>query len=89
MTAAIYAARRKMKILLICGKIGGQMMWSSDIENYTGVGQATGPQLTKQFFDHVKKVDCDDSHFDLWVREDERVENISGSKVHICYETAS
>ncbi len=79
MTAAIYAARRKMKILLICGKVGGQMMWSSDIENWTGVGQATGPELTRIFFDHVRKVDNDNTHFDLWVREDERVEHISGS----------
>ena len=79
MTAAIYAARRKMKILLICGKVGGQMMWSSDIENYTGIAQATGPELTKQFFDHIKKVDEDDSHFDLWVREHEKVEKISGN----------
>ncbi len=76
MTAAIYAARRKMKALIITGKTGGQMMWSSDIENYTGVGQATGPELTKQFFEHVKKVDDDNDHFDLWVREKEMVESI-------------
>jgi len=76
MTAAIYAARRKMKALIITGKTGGQMMWSSDIENYTGVGQATGPELTKIFFDHVKKVDADNDHFDLWVREEEKVLSI-------------
>ncbi len=79
MTAAIYAARRKMKTLLIGGEIGGQMMWSSDIENWTGVGQITGPGLTQMFFDHVKKVDDDNAHFDLWVRENERVEGGSGS----------
>lgn len=79
MTAAIYAARRKMKALLICGNIGGQMMQSSDIENWTGVGQATGPELTKSFFQHVKKVDDDNAHFDLWVREDEKVTSIKGS----------
>ncbi len=80
MTAAVYAARRKMKILLICGKVGGQMQWSSDIQNYTGVAQATGPELTKLFFDHVKKVDDDNDHFDLWLREKETVENISSKK---------
>lgn len=76
MTAAVYAARRKMKVLLICGRIGGQMMWSSDIENYTGIAQATGPEMTKTFFDHVRKVDDDNAHFDLWVREEERVDII-------------
>ncbi len=79
MTAAIYAARRKMKILLICGKVGGQMMWSSDIENWTGVAQATGPELTKQFFDHVRTVDNDNAHFDLWVRENERATCVDGT----------
>ena len=79
MTAAIYAARRKMKVLLICGKVGGQMMWSSDIANYTGVAQATGPELTKQFFSHIKNVDDDNAHFDLWVREDEKVSKIRGN----------
>lgn len=77
MTASVYAARRKMKALLICGTVGGQMRWSSDIENYTGIAQATGPEMTKIFRDHVRKVDDDDEHFDLWVREDERVEKIS------------
>lgn len=79
MTAAIYAARRKMKILLICGEVGGQMVSSSDIENWTGVAQATGPELTKQFYDHVKKVDDDNDHFDLWVREFEFVQSVSGT----------
>lgn len=78
MTAAIYGARRKMKLLLICGEIGGQLMSSSDIENWTGVAQATGPELTRQFYDHVKKVDDDNSHYDLWVREKEKVEKVSG-----------
>ncbi len=79
MTAAIYGARRKMKVLLVCGKVGGQMMWSSDIENYTGVGQATGPELTQQFFNHVRKIDDDNAHFDVWVQEDIKVTKVSGS----------
>jgi len=79
MTAAIYGARRKMKILLICGEIGGQMMSSSDIENYTGVGQATGPELTKQFYNHVRKVDDDNDHYDLWVQENQKVVSVAGS----------
>jgi NADH-dependent peroxiredoxin subunit F len=78
MTAAIYAARRKMKALLITGKTGGQMRSSSDIENWTGVAQATGPELTKMFFHHVKKVDDDNAHFDLWVREGELVKTVGG-----------
>lgn len=76
MTAAIYAARRKMKTLLVCGTIGGQMKWASDIQNWTGVAQATGPELTNQFYAHIKRIDDDDKAFDLWVREDEKVASI-------------
>lgn len=73
MTAAIYAARRKMTTLLICGQVGGQLNYCSDIENWTGVQKATGQELFDQFFSHVKKVDNDNAHFDLWVREREKV----------------
>lgn len=76
MTAAIYAARRKMKTLMVCGSIGGQMKWASDIQNWTGVAQATGPELTNQFYAHIKRIDDDDKAFDLWVREDEKVAEI-------------
>jgi len=77
MTAAVYAARRKMKILFICGNVGGQMNYANDISNWTGVAQSTGPGLRDQFFAHVKKVDDDNSHFDLWVRENEKVSGVT------------
>lgn len=35
-TAAVYAARKKMDILVITKDIGGQASWSGDIQNYTG-----------------------------------------------------
>lgn len=77
MTAAVYAARRKMKILFICGQVGGQMNYANDISNWTGVAQSTGPGLRDMFFSHVKKVDDDNAHFDLWVREGEKVTGVS------------
>lgn len=77
MTAAVYAARRKMKILFICGDIGGQMNYANDISNWTGVAQSTGPGLRDQFFAHVKNVDDDNAHFDLWVRTKEQVVEVS------------
>lgn len=73
LTAAIYTARRKMKTLMICGDIGGQLLWCSDIQNWTGVERSTGPDLVQQFYGHVKSVDQDDNHFDLWVHEKEKV----------------
>lgn len=45
MTAAIYAARREMKTLVIGAKVGGQMLWASEIENYPGFQTIKGFEL--------------------------------------------
>jgi len=53
-TAAVYAARKKMDFLVITTDIGGQTAWSGDIENYTGYQFITGPELTLKFQEHMK-----------------------------------
>ena len=53
-TAAIYAARKKMDFLVISKDIGGQTAWSGDIENYTGYQFITGPELVAKFEDHMQ-----------------------------------
>jgi NADH-dependent peroxiredoxin subunit F len=55
MTAAIYAARRKIKFLIISMDIGGQMGWSSDVENYPGIPDLAGVELVKKFNEHMKE----------------------------------
>ena len=54
MTAAVYAARKKMDLLLISVDIGGQAAWSGDVENYTGYQFISGPELALKFQEHVK-----------------------------------
>jgi NADH-dependent peroxiredoxin subunit F len=54
-TAAVYAARKKMSILVISPDIGGQAGWSGDIENYTGYQFITGPDLAAKFEEHMRK----------------------------------
>ena len=68
-TAAVYAARKKMDFLVITGDIGGQAAWSGDIENYTGYQFITGPELAIKFEDHMKK-------YGIAVRESEGVLSI-------------
>jgi len=54
MTAAIYAARRKVKFLILSMDVGGQMNWSSEVENYPGsAGALTGIELVGQFQKHM------------------------------------
>jgi|GEM_PF-654499 len=77
MTAAVYGSRRKLKLLLISGhQIGGQMLWASDIENYTGIKKITGPALTERFYHHLKKIEHDYEHFDFWLHEHEAVTHV-------------
>jgi alkyl hydroperoxide reductase subunit F len=49
MTAAVYAARKQIKTLLVSKDIGGQMLWTSDIENYMGFQYISGKELTEKF----------------------------------------
>jgi len=56
-TAAVYAARKKMNLLVITKDIGGQAAWSGDIENYTGYQFISGPELAQKFEEHMRKYD--------------------------------
>jgi thioredoxin reductase (NADPH) len=49
-TAALYAGRANLKVLVIAGyEAGGQLMITSDVENYPGFAAAvTGPNLMEQ-----------------------------------------
>ncbi len=54
-TAAVYAARKRMNFIVITKDVGGQAAWSGDIENYTGYQFITGPDLVNKFEEHMKK----------------------------------
>lgn len=54
-TAAVYAARQKLDLLVIAKDVGGQAIWSSDIENYTGYQLVTGVELVGKFEEHLRK----------------------------------
>lgn len=67
LTAAVYAARRKLDTLVVAKDIGGQAAWSADIENYLGFNVISGPELVEKFYQHVKRIDDDNAQFDLEV----------------------
>ena len=54
-TAAVYAARKRMDFLVISKDIGGQTAWSGDIENYTGYQFISGPELAAKFEEHLRQ----------------------------------
>jgi NADH-dependent peroxiredoxin subunit F len=53
-TAAIYAARKGMKTLVLSKDVGGQAAQSWDIQNYTGYQFITGPDLAKKLEEHLR-----------------------------------
>ncbi len=57
LTAAIYAARKMIHLSLITNEFGGQMGWTSEIENYTGFHTISGTELTNRFVEHIKGFD--------------------------------
>jgi alkyl hydroperoxide reductase subunit F len=69
-TAAIYAARKKMDILVITKDIGGQASWSGDIQNYTGYQFISGPELAIKFEEHMRK-------FSFEIKENEEVKELT------------
>ena len=72
-TAAVYAARKKMDPLVITKDIGGQATLSGDIQNYTGYQFITGPELAIKFEEHMRK-------FNFEIKENEEVKELISPK---------
>ncbi len=84
-TAALYAARANLRPLVIEGfQWGGQLMITSEVENYPGYQDGVmGPEMMTQFraqaerfgtefvTDDVTKVDFSERPFRIWVGDDE------------------
>ena len=57
MTAALYAARSNLRVALIEGGLpGGQMNNTSDIENYPGYANISGPELSEKMFEPLENL---------------------------------
>jgi len=56
LTAAIYAARRMMKTLVVAKNIGGQVIWASDIKNLPGINEISGVELANKMSQQVKNL---------------------------------
>jgi thioredoxin reductase (NADPH) len=57
MTAAIYAKRANLNLLIIEKSApGGQMVSTGEVENYPGAGLVTGPQLSMSMYNHAEEL---------------------------------
>ncbi len=66
MAAAIYAARKMLKVALLAKDFGGQVTATSEIENYLGFQSITGRELADKFIEQVRR-------FELPVARGEKV----------------
>lgn len=80
--AGIYAARKKIKTLLITKAFGGQMMDSHSIDNYPGLPGFSGVDLMQKFLGHLKKFERngDNNLYDLEIKDGILVKNIKFSQ---------
>lgn len=76
LSAAIYAVRKALNVLLITKTIGGQAALSGDIENYLGFSMITGADLADKFRQEVERF----SGHGLWVKEGVEVKGIEGKE---------
>jgi len=68
-TAGIYAARKKLKTLLITKDWGGQIVKANEIENWPGVKKISGMDLMKNMTEHLKQ-------FELEIKQNREVINL-------------
>jgi len=66
-TAAIYAARKKLNFAIIYKDIGGEVSKTTYVENYTGFNSISGEDLSKRFENHMKSFDFE--HIEEGVQE--------------------
>ncbi len=53
MSSALYAARKGLTTGIIAEKIGGQLLNTSSVDNYLGIKDVSGEQLSEHFYEHV------------------------------------
>ncbi|OGD68537.1 hypothetical protein A3E89_01420 [Candidatus Campbellbacteria bacterium RIFCSPHIGHO2_12_FULL_35_10] len=74
-SAGIYAARKKLKTILITDGFGGQSTVSPDIQNWVGIKTISGQELSDSMEKHLREYAVDIVN----IKDSERAENIFGN----------
>lgn len=59
LSAAIYAVRKKLNILVLAQAVGGQVTEAHEVENYLGIPGLLGIELVEKFKNHAKKINIE------------------------------
>lgn len=84
MAAALYAARKMLKLALLTKDFGGQMTETTEIDNYLGFQTVTGRELVERFQQHI-------SHFQVPIYQGDRVKEVSkdDAQFRVCCESGA
>jgi alkyl hydroperoxide reductase subunit F len=72
-SAAIYSARKGLRVALLAERMGGQVQDTKGIENLIGVQYTEGPQLADQLYKHI-------STYPITVFDQRRVKSLNKDK---------
>jgi len=73
-SAAIYAARKGLKVTMIADRFGGQVKDTMGIENLISVAKTTGPELAGALLSHMNE-------YDITTKEHFRVEKVEKGEI--------
>lgn len=73
-SAAIYSARKGLKVTVVADRFGGQVKDTMGIENLISVPKTTGPELVGNLAEHMKD-------YDITLKEHVRVDNIEKGNI--------
>lgn len=57
MNAALYAKRKGLTTGIITKRIGGQLLNTSSVDNYLGISQVSGEELSEKYLSHLKELE--------------------------------
>lgn len=61
LSAAIYARRAGLDVLVVTDEYGGQINNTDVVENYLGIKSISGPDLAEQYVEHMRDYDIDEA----------------------------
>jgi NADH-dependent peroxiredoxin subunit F len=57
LNAALYAKRKGLTTGVIAKRIGGQLLNTSSVDNYLGISQVSGEELSEKYLSHLKELE--------------------------------
>jgi len=69
LTAGIYAARKKLKTLILAKQVGGQTLLAENIENFPGFEKISGKEI-------IEKMRLQNEKYGVEIKEGEKIESI-------------